>query len=144
MEKVRAKLALFFVETRTQVSVSWRVLCRPRKRENPGNEVKRECASNLTSFLSVLLSCHYTLKLLAETCVQRRCETRYEVVLHGGTLVFSPLRPLRAVAQVESRSTFRETCLATEVRKSSAKPTLLHGTTPAETCFATPLYTSFG
>ena len=41
----------------------------------------------------------------------------HEVVLHGETLVFSPLRPLRAVAEVESGSTFRETCLATEVRK---------------------------
>ena len=109
----------------------------------------------------------YTLKLLTETCVQRRCETNFsrqctvyhemsklvrerwnlsqneswptyfgfwlayaasrdknerdqfhEVVLHGETLVFSPLRPLRAVAEVESGSTFRETGLATEVRKS--------------------------
>ena len=32
---------------------------------------------------------------------------------------FSPLRPLRAVAEVESGSTFRETCLATEVQKVS-------------------------
>ena len=67
----------------------------------------------------------------------------HEVVLHGETLVFSPLRPLRAVAEVESGSTFRETCLATEARKSFTKPTMLHGATPAETCFAAPLHTSF-
>ena len=67
----------------------------------------------------------------------------YEKVLYGKTLVFSPLRPLRAVAEVESRSTFRETCLATEVRKSITKPTMLHGATRAETCFAAPLHTSF-
>ena len=114
------------------------------KRENPGNEVKKERASHLTSFLSVLLRCRYILKLLAKTCVQQRCKTRHEVVLHGETLVFSPLRPLLAVAQVDRGSTFRETCLATEVRKSSAKATLLHGAKPAETCFAAPLYTSFG
>ena len=57
----------------------------------------------------------------------------HEVVLHGETLVFSPLRPLRAVVEVESGSTFRETCLATEVRKSFTKPIMLHGATPAET-----------
>ena len=58
-------------------------------------------------------------------------------------LFFSPLRPLRAVAEVESASTFRESCLAKEVRKSSTKPTMLHGATPAETCYAAPLHTSF-
>ena len=67
----------------------------------------------------------------------------HEEVLHGETLVFSPLRPLRAVAEVESGSTFRETCLATEGRKSFTKPTMLHGAMPAETCFAAPLHTSF-
>ena len=48
----------------------------------------------------------------------------HEVVLHGEILVFSPLRPLRVVAEVESGSTFPETCLATEVRKSFTKPTM--------------------
>ena len=81
----------------------------------------------------------YTLKLLAETCVQRF----HEVVLHGEPLVFSPLRPLRAAAEVESGSTFHETCLPTEVRKSFTKPTMFHGATPAETCFAAPLHTRF-
>ena len=47
-----------------------------------------------------------------------------------------PLRPLRAVAEVESGSTFRETCLATEVQNSFTKPTMLHGAKAAETCFA--------
>ena len=47
------------------------------------------------------------------------------------------------VAEVESSSTFRETCLATEVQKSFMKPIMLHGATPAETCFAAPLHTSF-
>ena len=93
------------------------------------------------------LSYSYTLKLLAETCLQRCCKTERdqfnEVVLHGETLVFSPLRPLRAVAEVESGSTFRETCLATEVRKIFTKPAMLHGATPAETCLIVPLHTSF-
>ena len=52
-------------------------------------------------------------------------------------------RPLRAVAEVESGSTFFETCLAREVRKTLTKPNMLHGTTPAETCFAAPLHTRF-
>ena len=65
------------------------------------------------------------------------------MVLHGETFVFSPLRPLRAVAVVESGSTLREPCLATEVRKSFTKPTMLHSATPAETCFAVPVHTSF-
>ena len=51
----------------------------------------------------------------------------HELVLHGEALVFSSLRPLRAVAEVESGSTFRETCLSTEVRKSFTNPTILHG-----------------
>ena len=67
----------------------------------------------------------------------------HEVVLHRETLVFSPLRPLRAVAELESGSTFRETCLATEVQESIMKPTMLHGSRPAETCFAASLHTSF-
>ena len=66
-----------------------------------------------------------------------------QVSRSGETLVFSPLRPLQAVAEVESGSTFRETCLATEARKSFPKPTMLHGATPGETCFAAPLHTSF-
>ena len=47
------------------------------------------------------------------------------------------------VAEVENSSTFRETCLQTEVKKKFMKPTMLHGATPAETCFAAPLHTSF-
>ena len=67
----------------------------------------------------------------------------HKVVLHGETLVFSPLRPLRAVAEVESGSTFHETCLAREVRKRFMKPTMLYGAAPAETCFAALLHASF-
>ena len=67
----------------------------------------------------------------------------YEVVLHGETLVLSTLRLLQAVAEVENVSTLCETCLATEVRKSFTKHTILHCATPAETCFAAPLHTSF-
>ena len=48
----------------------------------------------------------------------------HEVVLHGETLVFITTA---TVAEVESGSTFRETCLATEVQKSFTKPTMLHG-----------------
>lgn len=54
------------------------------------------------------------------------------MVLHSETRVFPPLRPLRAIAEVESGSTFHETCLTTEVRKSFTKPTMLHSATPAE------------
>ena len=65
-------------------------------------------------------------------------------LLHGETLVFVTTAIVATVAEVESGSTFRETCLATDVQKVYfTKPTLLHGATPAETCFATPLRTSF-
>ena len=62
------------------------------------------------------------------------------MVLHGETLVFITTA---TVAEVENSSTFHETCLAMEVKKSFTKPTMLHGATPAETCFAEPLHTSF-
>ena len=42
----------------------------------------------------------------------------HKLVLHSETLVFSPLQPLEAVAEIESSSTFRETCLTMEVQKS--------------------------
>ena len=61
-------------------------------------------------------------------------------VLHGETRVFVATAIVATVADVESGSTFGETCLAT---KSFMKPTMLHGATPADTCFATPLHTSF-
>ena len=56
-------------------------------------------------------------------------------------LFFSPLQLLRAVAEVESGSTFCETCFTTEVQKSFMKLTMLHSAMPAETCFAVLLYT---
>ena len=61
-------------------------------------------------------------------------------MLHGETLV---LVTTATVAEVESGSTFGETCLATEIQKCFTKPTMLHGATPPETCFATPLHTGF-
>ena len=66
----------------------------------------------------------HTLKPLlhVETFSSNLCATVlqnkfHEVVLQSETLVFSPLRLLRAVAEVGSGSTFLETCLATEVQK---------------------------
>ena len=50
----------------------------------------------------------------------------HEVVLHGETLVFIITAIVLTVAEVKSGSTFRETCLATEVQKVSRKPTMLH------------------
>ena len=47
------------------------------------------------------------------------------------------------VAEIDSGSTLHDTCLITEVQKSFEKPTILHGATPAETCFAAPLHVSF-
>ena len=67
----------------------------------------------------------------------------HKVVLHGETLVFVTTVIVATVAEVESGSTFGETCLATEVQKGFTKPTMLHSATPVETCFATPLHTSF-
>ena len=43
----------------------------------------------------------------------------------------------------EEETSFCETYLATEVRKNFTKPTILHGESPAETCFAAQLHTSF-
>ena len=41
----------------------------------------------------------------------------HKVVLHGKTLVFVTTAIVATVAEVESSSTFGETCLATEVQK---------------------------
>ena len=59
------------------------------------------------------------MKLLAETCVQRRCEQVSQVMLHGETRVFVTTAIVAIVAEVESGSTFGETFLATEVQKVS-------------------------
>ena len=45
---------------------------------------------------------------------------------------------LLTVAETDSSSTLRDTCLAKEVQKSFTKLTMLHGATPAETCFKAP------
>ena len=67
----------------------------------------------------------------------------HQVVLHGETLVFFATAIVATVAKVESGSTLRETCIATEAQKRFTKPTMLHGATPAETCFESLLHTSF-
>ena len=57
---------------------------------------------------------------LTQSSVTRPSETSFTKWCYTVKLwFFSPLRPLRAVAEVESGSTFRETCLATEVQKVS-------------------------
>ena len=66
-----------------------------------------------------------------------------QVVLHGETLFFFATAIVAIVAEVESGSTFREICLATEAQKSFTKPTMLHGAMPAVTCFASSFHTSF-
>ena len=43
----------------------------------------------------------------------------HKVVLHGETLVFVTTEIVASIAEVESGSTFRETCLATEVQNVS-------------------------
>ena len=47
------------------------------------------------------------------------------------------------IEEIDSGSTLRDTCLATEVQKGFTKPTMFHGAAPAETCFAAPLRISF-
>ena len=61
------------------------------------------------------------------------------MVLYGETLDFITSAMVAAVAEIDSGSTLRDTCLATEVQKSFTKPTMLHGPTPVETCFEAPL-----
>ena len=43
----------------------------------------------------------------------------HKVVLHGETLVFVTIAIVATVAEVESGSTFHETCLVTDVQKVS-------------------------
>ena len=50
----------------------------------------------------------------------------HKMVLHGVTLVFTTTAIVVTVAEVENGSTFRETCLATELQNVSGKPTMLH------------------
>ena len=116
-----------------------------------GNALKKQISAGIAPFN---IKCHNLIRNV-ETCLkmnhgrlisvsdwltQCRVTRVSETSFTNETLVSSPLRP---VAEVESGSTFRETCLATEVRKSFTKPTMLHGAMPADTCFAAPLHTSF-
>ena len=58
-------------------------------------------------------------------------------MLRDETLAFITTAIVANVAEVESCSTFRKTCLATEVREGHTKPIMLQCATPtAETCFA--------
>ena len=67
-----------------------------------------------------------------------------QVLLHGETLVSITTAIVATVAEVESGSTFCETCLETKIRKRFTKPTItLHGAMLPETCFATPLQNEF-
>lgn len=52
-------------------------------------------------------------------------------MLHGETLLFLPAAIVATVADEESGSTFRETSLATEIKRKT-KPTMLHIAKPAE------------
>ena len=65
----------------------------------------------------------YQLKRLAETDVQRCNKTEqdqfHEVVLHCESLVFISTEIFATVGEVESDSTFRETCLETDQQNSS-------------------------
>ena len=60
--------------------------------------------------------------------------------LYGG---FITSAMVVTVAEIDSGFTLRDTCLAAEVQKSFTKPTILHGATPAETCFPASLRISF-
>ena len=61
------------------------------------------------------------------------------MVLYSETLDFITSAMVATVAEIDSGSTLRDTCLATEVQKGFTKPAMLHGATPAKTCFAAPL-----
>ena len=64
------------------------------------------------------------------------------MVLHGETLVFVTTAIVATVAEVESGSTFRETCLATEIQKVSRNRPCYKVQRLLKR-FATPLHTSF-
>lgn len=57
----------------------------------------------------------------------------HQVVLHGENLLFITSAIIATVAEGESSFTLRETCLATEIKQSFTKPTILHLAKPAET-----------
>ena len=57
---------------------------------------------------------------------------------YGETRPFITTATAATVAEIECGSTFRETCLATEIQKSFTKPSTLHGKMFPETCFAAP------
>ena len=58
-------------------------------------------------------------KVAQNFCRATYVQPYHKVVLHGETLVFVTTAIVATVAEVESGSTFRETCLATDVQKVS-------------------------
>ena len=56
-----------------------------------------------------------------------------EEVLHVESLVYISTAIVVTVAEVESRTTFRETCRVTKVQNCFMKPNMLHAATSAET-----------
>ena len=76
---------------------------------------------------------------LTRCSVTRSSDTR----LDGETPVFITTAIVASLAEVESGSTFPETCLATKVQQSSMKPTMLQGATRAKTCCAVTLHSRF-
>ena len=88
------------------------------------------------------LSC-YTLKLLAETCVQRRCEQVSQSGVSRWNSRFCHHCDRCDRCRSRKRFYFLWNLSRNRSSKSFTKPTMLHGATPVETCFATPLHTSF-
>ena len=71
---------------------------------------------NVESGLEMLFAWPYPVSdWLTQRSVTRPSETSFEVVVHSETPVFITTAIAVTVREVESGSTFRETCLATEV-----------------------------
>ena len=82
-------------------------------------------------------------KFVVPVSVWRSVTRPSETTLRGVVRYFITSAMVATVAEIDSGSTFHDTCLITEVQKSFTTPTILHGATPAETCFAAPLHVSF-
>ena len=89
------------------------------------------------------LSRCYTLKLLAETCVQRHREKVSQSGVTRWNFRFCHHCDRRDRCRSRKRFYFWWNLSRNGSSKSFTKPTMLHGATPVETCFATPLHTSF-
>ena len=82
-------------------------------------------------------------KFVVPVPVWRSVTRPSETTLRGVVRYVITSAMVATVAEIDSGSTLHGTCLMTEVQKSFTKPTILHGATPAETCFETPLHVSF-